>query len=140
MTLPTNSQPWMAQALCRETDTDGFFPDPGDSLTARAAIQTCRLCDVREQCLNYAITHGETHGVWGGMTPRERHAHSRREGRRRSCRHCGTGFAAVGAVQFCSQECRERRRIELQSANNRRLYRKRISGGRQPGCRFPPPE
>jgi WhiB family redox-sensing transcriptional regulator len=27
---------------------------------------------VREDCLEYALTHGEKFGIWGGMSERER--------------------------------------------------------------------
>lgn len=47
------------------------------------AINMCNSCDVREQCLEYALQHDERDGIWGGKTPRERakltgrHANSR---------------------------------------------------------------
>jgi WhiB family redox-sensing transcriptional regulator len=31
----------------------------------------CSGCSVRQQCLEWAVRH-EAHGLWGGMTPRER--------------------------------------------------------------------
>lgn len=29
-------------------------------------------CDVRAQCLEFALVHGENHGIWGGLTAAER--------------------------------------------------------------------
>ncbi|MBS69387.1 MAG: transcription factor WhiB [Pseudomonas sp.] len=66
-------EPWMERGLCREIpDPDGFYPNPGDSKTAAEAKAVCRLCQVRQECLDYAIEHREVHGVWGASTPRER--------------------------------------------------------------------
>jgi WhiB family redox-sensing transcriptional regulator len=31
-----------------------------------------RPCPVRRQCLEWALTHDEKHGVWGGKSERER--------------------------------------------------------------------
>ncbi|WP_283214585.1 WhiB family transcriptional regulator [Mycobacteroides abscessus] len=36
------------------------------------AKQICRRCPVREPCSSYAIAAGESFGVWGATTPRER--------------------------------------------------------------------
>lgn len=61
---------WQERALCAQVDPDAWFPGKGES--PRLAKQTCAACPVREQCLDYAIEHGETFGIWGGMTERER--------------------------------------------------------------------
>lgn len=37
--------------------------------TARAI---CAECPVQQECLEYALTHHEIFGVWGGRTERER--------------------------------------------------------------------
>ena len=34
----------------------------------------CARCPVRQPCLDYAISHGITHGVWGGLAERDRRA------------------------------------------------------------------
>lgn len=61
---------WMVDALCAQTDPDAFFPDKGESL--RPAKAVCLACPVRSACLAYALEHREPHGVWGGLSPRER--------------------------------------------------------------------
>ena len=33
-----------------------------------------RACPVRQPCLDYAVTNRIVHGVWGGLTERERRA------------------------------------------------------------------
>ena len=32
----------------------------------------CHGCEVRPECLEYALRHGEKFGIWGGMSERER--------------------------------------------------------------------
>ncbi len=32
----------------------------------------CGGCEVRMECLEYALRHGEKFGIWGGMSERER--------------------------------------------------------------------
>lgn len=62
---------WVAQALCIETDNpEEFFPEKGGS--SRQAKAVCRRCDVREQCLEYALERQERFGIWGGLSERER--------------------------------------------------------------------
>jgi WhiB family transcriptional regulator, redox-sensing transcriptional regulator len=65
-----NDQPWAADALCAQTDPEAFFPDKGGS--TREAKRTCLSCDVRAECLAYAVEHDERHGIWGGLSERER--------------------------------------------------------------------
>ena len=57
-------------ALCAETDPDEFFPDKGSN--PRAAKRVCGSCEVRAECLAYALEHGERFGIWGGLSERER--------------------------------------------------------------------
>jgi WhiB family redox-sensing transcriptional regulator len=65
---------WMKRAECRGTDTAVFFPERGDSLEPARAI--CERCEVRPECLEYALSladgAGLTKGVWGGTSDRER--------------------------------------------------------------------
>jgi WhiB family transcriptional regulator, redox-sensing transcriptional regulator len=61
---------WRDAALCRQTDPELFFPDKGGS--CEPAKRVCRVCPVRGECLDHAIRHHETDGVWGGLSPRQR--------------------------------------------------------------------
>ena len=61
---------WRELAACRGTDLEVFFPERGES--AGPARRVCAACPVRQPCLDYAITNRITHGIWGGMTERER--------------------------------------------------------------------
>jgi WhiB family redox-sensing transcriptional regulator len=47
-----------------------FFPARGES--ARDAKAICGVCPVREDCLEYAMRWELLHGVWGGLSERER--------------------------------------------------------------------
>ena len=61
---------WQEQANCLGVDPDLFFPERGASTKEAKAV--CRGCEVRAECLEYALTHGEKFGIWGGLSERER--------------------------------------------------------------------
>jgi WhiB family redox-sensing transcriptional regulator len=61
---------WQQRANCMGVDPDLFFPERGAS--TREAKAVCRGCVVREECLEYALAHGEKFGIWGGLSERER--------------------------------------------------------------------
>ncbi|MGO1838571.1 MAG: WhiB family transcriptional regulator [Candidatus Microbacterium stercoravium] len=61
---------WQAEALCAQTDPEAFFPEKGGS--TRDAKRICESCDVRAQCLEYALANDERFGIWGGLSERER--------------------------------------------------------------------
>ena len=63
---------WADQGLCSQTDPDLFFPEKGDGRGGLAARKVCRSCPVTAECLDHALTTGEKHGVWGGLTPGQR--------------------------------------------------------------------
>jgi WhiB family redox-sensing transcriptional regulator len=64
---------WQDDALCAQTAPDMFFPGKGDGATARVTKRTCMSCDVRQQCLAYALAQSdEIDGIWGGTSPKER--------------------------------------------------------------------
>ena len=57
-------------SLCAETDPEAFFPEKGGS--TREAKRVCVRCDVRAECLEYALANDERFGIWGGLSERER--------------------------------------------------------------------
>lgn len=61
---------WQEQALCAQTGGDFFFPEPGSSV--REAKRICGLCEIRAECLEYALSNDERFGVWGGLSEKER--------------------------------------------------------------------
>ena len=84
-------EPWRYQAKCRgvtvDVFTDYWFP-PRDKdkykPLADAAKAVCYgrdglpECPVRKECLLYAERNEDTHGIWGGMSHRERNALKRK--------------------------------------------------------------
>ena len=67
---------WQERALCAQTDPEAFFPEKGGS--TREAKRVCLSCDVRQECLEYALAHDERFGIWGGRSERERRRLKRR--------------------------------------------------------------
>ncbi|NHC13108.1 WhiB family transcriptional regulator [Motilibacter deserti] len=61
---------WQERALCAQTDPEAFFPEKGGS--TREAKKVCLSCEVRSECLDYALAHDERFGIWGGLSERER--------------------------------------------------------------------
>ena len=66
---PRNSG-WQERALCAQTDPEAFFPEKGGS--TREAKKVCLTCEVRDDCLEYALMNDERFGIWGGLSERER--------------------------------------------------------------------
>jgi WhiB family redox-sensing transcriptional regulator len=82
------AQPWIGATVsaCLDEDPELFFPigNTGPAiLQIEEAKQVCRRCDVREQCLAWALEAGQDHGVWGGLSEDERRALKRRNARAR---------------------------------------------------------
>ncbi|MFI6238369.1 WhiB family transcriptional regulator [Micromonospora sp. NPDC050795] len=72
-----DSQPeWQERALCSETDPEAFYPEKGGS--TREAKRICGRCEVKTECLEYALGHDERFGIWGGLSERERRQMKRR--------------------------------------------------------------
>jgi WhiB family transcriptional regulator, redox-sensing transcriptional regulator len=54
---------WMERAACAgQEHVDMFDLDCG----LEAAITLCAICPVGDLCLDYAIEHNLTDGIWGG--------------------------------------------------------------------------
>jgi hypothetical protein len=51
---------------------EGYYIDnPADFHLQNLAKAACKVCPVRDDCLNYALKW-EDHGIWGGLSPAER--------------------------------------------------------------------
>ncbi len=63
---------WRDLALCREVDSEMFFPPRGGS--AQPAKRICGQCSVRVECLTEALSYPaqDDHGIRGGLSGRER--------------------------------------------------------------------
>ena len=91
---------WRDRAACRGTDPDLFFPERGES--ADPARQICARCPVRQPCLVYALDKGIAHGVWGGLTERERRV-LRVPRQRASRRERDRAIAAADAAGYTAE-------------------------------------
>jgi WhiB family redox-sensing transcriptional regulator len=65
-----NPLAWQSDSLCAQTDPEAFFPEKGGS--TRDAKRICQSCEVKAQCLEYALQNDERFGIWGGLSERER--------------------------------------------------------------------
>ena len=75
---------WRHRAACLNEEPELFFPKGNSGpaiMQAEEAKHVCRGCDVREQCLMWALETGQEHGIWGGMSEEERRALKRRNAR-----------------------------------------------------------
>ena len=64
--------PWMSQGACAGLPAELFFPHRGQMQQVRAAKRVCAECLVKTECGQYALDSGERHGVWGGLSEKER--------------------------------------------------------------------
>lgn len=113
------SDSWRDNAACLGKDTTYWFPESptnGRCPSTRYAIQICRACPVRDQCLTTALLTPEPWGIWGGLTERQRaaqrprrsqiHPHGTNAGYarhlaigERACQPCRDGHAAYQAAK-----------------------------------------
>jgi WhiB family redox-sensing transcriptional regulator len=66
---------WGDRGLCKSVDPEELFVEGAAQNRAKAV---CTGCPVRTECLAYALDQRIEHGIWGGMTERERRALLRR--------------------------------------------------------------
>jgi WhiB family redox-sensing transcriptional regulator len=80
MTVTEYGNDWWTQAACLSADPELFFPISSAG-PARAQVDAakaiCGGCEVRPECLSFAVATGQLHGVWGGMSADERHGMGR---------------------------------------------------------------
>ena len=66
---------WRAQSACLTADPELFFPlsSTGPSLEQLTeAKKICGQCPVQGECLEFALSTHQVHGVWGGTSEDER--------------------------------------------------------------------
>lgn len=75
---------WYDDAACMGMPAEWFYGEEEDQqlrgshrpyllpAEVRRAKSVCEGCPVREDCLEWALDNDEQHGIWGGMTKRER--------------------------------------------------------------------
>lgn len=74
---------WREQAACAGADTELFYPPRDRDLYSDIAAEAKTFCNgvrgftpcpVRAECFWFAVVTDEQHGIWGGMSHRERNA------------------------------------------------------------------
>jgi len=68
---------WLRRAACVGEDPELFFPVGTQGPALRdiaAAKRVCARCPVTLECLDTALSGGQTSGVWGGTCEQERDA------------------------------------------------------------------
>lgn len=92
--LPAAAAPedldWRGSALCAEVDPELWFPRKGEP--SAPAKLLCGRCDVRAECLEYALEMNEQFGVWGGLSTKERMTLRRRQRLRHALRRAGASL------------------------------------------------
>jgi WhiB family redox-sensing transcriptional regulator len=69
---------WKGRGACLNYDPDMWYPTSSDPRDAEPAQFVCFFeCQVREACLDAALEAREEHGIWGGMTYRDRLQYAR---------------------------------------------------------------
>jgi len=61
---------WMADAACIGKPQAWFFPGRGEATST--AKKVCAVCPVLGDCREWAMATNQRHGIWGGMSERER--------------------------------------------------------------------
>jgi len=61
LAVDDSPETWQHRALCAQADPEAFFPEKGGS--ARDAKKVCFACEVRAECLGYALEHDERFGI-----------------------------------------------------------------------------
>ena len=78
---------WRGRAACLTHEPELFFPigttGPAQNHLANAQ-KVCQGCGVRSDCLQWALSNGVDHGVWGGLSEDQRRSLKRRTARNRN--------------------------------------------------------
>ena len=78
MSALVEETPWLHRAACRGPNVDLFYPPntierKSERLERESRAKAiCKRCEVIRECLEYAVRIREPHGIWGGLTERER--------------------------------------------------------------------
>ncbi len=72
---PPTTVAWQELAACRDSEPSLFFPAGSTGPALRQideALAICISCQVREECLQYALESNQESGIWGGYPEDER--------------------------------------------------------------------
>ncbi len=67
---------WQGQGLCAYHPNPDLWLPEGHMIEqlSQEPKRICRECPVKQTCLDWALTHEEEYGVWGGLSEKERRA------------------------------------------------------------------
>jgi WhiB family redox-sensing transcriptional regulator len=95
---PPAEEDWRSRAACRFMEPELFFPisDSGRGQEQAAEAKAgCAGCEVRRECLAFAVRTEERHGIWGGMTEQERYPAGQAGGPKRGATPSGAPDAEI---------------------------------------------
>ncbi len=76
--IDENKESWRDEANCIKAPLNIFFPEDETGSTSKRKIDRaktiCANCSVQHKCLIYSLNENIDHGVWGGLSSRERKA------------------------------------------------------------------
>ncbi|WP_419933202.1 WhiB family transcriptional regulator [Candidatus Poriferisodalis sp.] len=68
--ISLSREAWRERAACKDVDTNIFFIGPGKS--PDTALAVCNRCEVKDECLQFALDNEEDFGIWGGLCADQR--------------------------------------------------------------------
>ena len=116
---------WERHAACKGMDIRIFFVTKGSMWGTREAKATCARCPVRSECLA-AHVH-EHHGIFGGLSPKQRRAYIIENQVMRVCKICEKPCTQLHK-KICSDVCRDE---ATRRANLRHYYQQHRKGTEQ---------
>lgn len=81
--MPSKDMSWLDEARCNGADVELFYPQRDKETYKNVANEAKKFCfgstgktpcPVRTECLWFAVESDEQHGIWGGLSHRERNA------------------------------------------------------------------
>lgn len=66
-----NKGEWRTKASCKNLPFAVFFPERGQN-TPVIVKKMCKICPVKEECLEYAVLSNQQYGIWAGTSVKAR--------------------------------------------------------------------
>jgi WhiB family redox-sensing transcriptional regulator len=93
MTLPIQLPYFEGRAACAEVGGDSWYPEKGDKNLLEVR-RVCNRCEIQAQCLQWALETDEPHGIWGGLSKKQR-SRLQRKRKQRPIKHGTEGGSAA---------------------------------------------
>jgi len=93
--------PHWERSACLGEDTEIFFPDDRLAEVPELAASFCHRCEIRVECLDWALKYNIPYGIWGNTTYAQRKK-LRRTVLRVHCPGClGTDVLVMNDAEIC---------------------------------------